>query len=142
EPTHAQLVDSAVTAIVQAYLDSIAHEPGAERARMPDWTTRVAGVKFGLDSRYLYIAGLKIPAAVLALLPIPATGNQQRALDHNSAWIAEDLARAAQRAVTVDDFKRAVRELRKEKQRQKDLERAQREKPDTAATRTGAPVFP
>jgi hypothetical protein len=133
-PSHIELVDSAVTAIVQQYLDSIAREPGADRAPMPDWTTRIAGSKFGLDSRNIYIAGLKIPAAVLALLPIPASGNQQSALDHNGRWIAEDLRRAAQRANTLDEFKRAVRELRIEQQRRKDLERAQHERPDSSAS--------
>jgi hypothetical protein len=129
--THVELVDSAVTAIVQGYLDSIAREPGADQVRLPDWTATVAGKKFGLDSRNIYIAGLKIPAAVLALLPIPSGGNQQRALDHTGAWIGEDLRRAAQRATTLDEFKRAVKDLRLEKQRQKDLERAQRELPDS-----------
>jgi hypothetical protein len=134
QPSHIELVDSAVTAIVQQYLDSIAREPGADRVSLPDWTTTIAGSKFGLDSRNIYIAGLKIPAAVLALLPIPAGGNQQSALDHNGQWIAEDLRRAAQRATTLDDFKRAVRELRSEKKRQKELEQAQRERPDSAGS--------
>jgi hypothetical protein len=135
-PTHAELVDSAVTAIVQQYLDSIAREPGADQVKLPDWTTTISGSKFGLDSRNIYIAGLKIPAAVLALLPIPASGNQLTALDHNGQWIAEDLRRAAQRATTLDEFKQAVRATRAEKQRQKELERAQREAPDS----TGRPA--
>lgn len=132
ERTHAELVDSAVTAIVQWYLDSIAREPGADRVKLPDWTAEVDGLKFGLDSRTIYIAGLRIPAAVLALLPLPSGGDQRRALDHGGQWIAEDLRRAAQRTTTVDEFKEAVRALRAEKQRQKDLERAQRERPDSA----------
>lgn len=132
ERTHAELVDSAVTAIVQRYLDSIASEPGSDRVKLPDWTAEVEGLKFGLDSRGIYVAGLRIPAAVLALLPLPAGGDQQRALDHGGQWIAEDLRRAAQRTATVDEFKDAVRALRIEKQRQKDLERAQREQPDSA----------
>lgn len=130
-PSHVELVDSAVTAIVQGYLDSIAREPGADRVPLPDWTTEIDGKKFGLDSRNIYVAGLKIPAVVLALLPLPSGGNQLSALDHNGQWIAEDLRRAASRAATLEDFKRAVRELRQEKQRQKDLERAQRERPDS-----------
>ncbi len=133
QPSHEELLDSAVTAIVQGYLDSMAREPGADRVVLPDWTTEIDGRKFGLDSRNIYIAGLKIPAVVLALLPLPSGGNQLSALDHNGQWIAEDLRRAAQRANTIDDFKRAVRDLRLEKQRQKDLERAQRERPDSAA---------
>jgi hypothetical protein len=132
QPSRQQLLDSAVTAIVQGYLDSIAREPGADKVSLPDWTTEVAGTKFGLDSRNIYIAGLKIPAAVLALLPIPSGGNQQRALDHNGEWIAEDLRRAAQRATTLDEFKQAVRELRERKKYEKALERAQRERPDSS----------
>lgn len=133
-PSHVELVDSAVTAIVQGYLDSIAREPGADRVQLPDWTTEIDGKKFGLDSRNIYVAGLKIPAVVLALLPLPSGGNQLSALDHNGQWIAEDLRRAASRAATLEDFKRAVRELRQEKQRQKDLERAQREQPDSTSS--------
>jgi hypothetical protein len=131
QPSHAELVDSAVTAIVQAYLDSIAREPGADQVKLPDWTTEVAGTKFGLDSRNIYIAGLKIPAAVLALLPIPSGGNQLHALDHNAEWIAEDLRRAAQRATTLEEFKRAVRELRLQKQREREFLQAQRQAPDS-----------
>ena len=43
---------------------------------MPSWVTEVAGKKFGLDSKNIYVAGLKIPAVVLALLPDP--GGQHR----------------------------------------------------------------
>ena len=76
-------MDSAVTAIVQAYLDSIASDPTAHAQGLPSWTKEIAGKKFGIDSKNIYIAGLKIPAVVLALLPIPA-GNldQNRAYNH------------------------------------------------------------
>ncbi|MEO8636233.1 MAG: hypothetical protein ABI587_13240 [Gemmatimonadales bacterium] len=130
--THVELVDSAVTAIVQGYLDSIAREPGADQVQLPDWTTTVEGRKFGLDSRNIYIAGLKIPAIVLALLPLPQAGNQQRALDHTGQWIADDLRRAAERANTLDEFKRAVQDLRQQKKEARALERAQREQPDSS----------
>ncbi|HXG43174.1 MAG TPA: hypothetical protein VNJ71_00305 [Gemmatimonadales bacterium] len=132
--THEELVDSAVKAIVQAYLDSIANEPGAGQVRMPEWVTEVDGKKFGLDGKNIYIAGLKIPAAVLALLPLPSGGNQQTALDHNGQVIMDDLQRAALRSTNLAEFKEAIRRLREEKQREKDFERAQRERPDTAAS--------
>ncbi len=67
-----------MTAIVQGYLDSIAADPSSRKAGLPSWTTNVAGTKFGLDSSNIYIAGLKIPAAVLALLPIPAAATSTR----------------------------------------------------------------
>ncbi|HWA58177.1 MAG TPA: hypothetical protein VG692_13040 [Gemmatimonadales bacterium] len=133
--SHTELVDSAISALAQAYMDSVAREPGADRVVLPDWTTEVNGAKFGLDSRNIYIAGLKIPAAVLALLPIPPGGNQSRALDHSGQWIADDLRRAASRAQTLDEFKQAVRELREQKQWEKDMQRAQRELPADTTTK-------
>ncbi|HEV8123772.1 MAG TPA: hypothetical protein VGP80_06010 [Gemmatimonadales bacterium] len=131
ERSHVEHVDSAVTAIMQAFLDSLANEPGAA-LKLPDWTTTLAGSKFGLDSKYIYVAGLKIPAALLALLPIPG-GNvsQDRALDHVIDMRA-DIEQAARRAQNMEDFKRAIRDIRDRKQRERDFERAQREPPPPA----------
>ncbi|MBA3319265.1 MAG: hypothetical protein H0T50_14400 [Gemmatimonadales bacterium] len=127
--THAELVDSAVTAIVQGYLDSIAADPGARPAGLPSWTTEVAGKKFGLDSSNIYIAGLKIPAAVLALLPIPA-GNidQNRAYNHLMSMRA-DLQYAAQRSQNLQEFKDMIRDMRLRKEREEEFERNQRTAP-------------
>jgi hypothetical protein len=125
--SHAELADSAVAVTVQAFLDSIAKEPGADRVALPSWTTKVAGKTFGLDGRNIYIAGLRIPAVILGLLPLSGGGN----IDQNRAYahvqdLRADLMRAAQRSATVDEFKHAVRELRKEKERQRTIERNQR----------------
>jgi hypothetical protein len=127
--SRAELVDSAVTTIVQAYLDSIANDPATKNQRLPSWTTEVAGKKFGLDSKNIYIAGLKIPAAVLALLPIPA-GNidQNRAYNHFMDLRA-DLLYAAQRAQTLEEFKQVIREIRERKEREREFEKNQRTAP-------------
>lgn len=131
ERSHVQQVDSAVTSIMQAFLDSLANEPGAD-LKLPDWTTTLAGSKFGIDSRYIYVAGLKIPAALLALLPLPGGSvSQDRALDHVIDMRA-DIEQAARRAQNMEDFKRAIREIRDRKQRERDFERAQREPPPPA----------
>lgn len=126
---HVELVDSAVTAIVQGYLDSIAADPSARQAGLPSWTTNVAGTKFGLDSSNIYIAGLKIPAAVLALLPIPG-GNidQNRAYNHLMSMRA-DLQHAAQRSQNLQEFKDMIRDMRLRKERQEEFERNQRTAP-------------
>lgn len=126
---HAELVDSAVTAIVQAYLDSIAAEPASRDQTLPSWTTEVAGKKFGLDSKNIYIAGLKIPAAVLALVPLPA-GNidQNRAYNHLMNMRA-DLQYAAQRAENLEEFKTMIREMRLRKEREREFEQNQRTAP-------------
>jgi hypothetical protein len=127
---HVELVDSAVNAIVQAYLDSIAADPTTGKARLPDWTTNVAGKKFGLDSSNVYIAGLKIPAAVLALLPIPTTGN----IDQNHAYnrlmsMRADLQYAAQRSQNLQEFKDMIRDMRLRKEREEEFKRNQRTAP-------------
>jgi hypothetical protein len=126
---HVELVDSAVNAIVQAYLDSIAADPASRRAGLPSWTADVAGTKFGLDSSNIYIAGLKIPAAVLALLPIPA-GNidQNRAYNHLMAMRA-DLQYAAQRSQNLQEFKDMIRDMRLRKEREEEFKRNQRTAP-------------
>ena len=133
---HAQLVDSAVTAIVQGYLDSIANEPAARNAALPSWTTQIAGKKFGIDAKNIYIAGLKIPAAVLALLPISG-GNidQNRAYNHLMDLRA-DLQYAAQRSENLAEFKEMIRDMRLRKEREREFEANQRTAPppETPAT--------
>ncbi len=129
EEAHFEHVDSAVTVIMQAFLDSLAAEPGAGGIRLPDWTTNVAGSKFGLDSRFIYIGGLKIPAAVLALLPLPQ-GNLDQARAYNHLMdLRADIERAARRADNMEEFKRVIRDIRERKQREREFERAQRETP-------------
>jgi hypothetical protein len=127
--THVQLVDSAVTAVVQEYLDSIASDPSARNVGLPSWTTTVAGKKFGIDSQNIYVAGLKIPAAVLALLPIPQ-GNidQNRAYSHLME-MRSDLQQAARRAQNLEEFKQMIREMRLRKEREREFERNQRTAP-------------
>ncbi len=129
---HAELVDSAVDAVVQSYLDSIAADPSTGKAGLPSWTTNVAGKKFGLDSSSIYIAGLKIPAAVLALLPIPA-GNidQSRAYNHLMAMRA-DLQYAAQRSQNLQEFKDMIRDMRLRKEREEEFKRNQGTAPPPA----------
>lgn len=134
-PGHVQLVDSAVNAIVQAYLDSIAAEPASRGQTLPSWTKDIAGKKFGIDSKNIYIAGLKIPAAVLALLPISGGGN----IDQNQAYnhlmdMRADLQYAAQRAENLDEFKEMIREMRVRKEQEREFEKNQRTAPPPADT--------
>ncbi len=129
--THAQLVDSAVSAIVQEYIDSVLNAPVAPGQRPPSWTTQIFGKTFGLDSKYIYLGGLKIPSAVLALLPIKGGGASMEYSQANRlSLIREDLQRASAKAQTMEDFKRAIRELRAERERLKQLERNQKLKPE------------
>ncbi len=135
---HVDLVDSAVTAIVQGYLDSIAADPSARAQGLPSWTKDIAGKKFGIDSANVYIAGLKIPAIVLALLPLPAANvdqNRNRAYNHLMDMRA-DLQYAAQRAENLEEFKAMIRDMRLRKEREREFERNQRTAPAPADTAT------
>jgi hypothetical protein len=134
--SRAELLDSAVSTIVQAYLDSIANDPASKNVGLPSWTTEIAGKKFGIDAKNIYIAGLKIPAAVLALLPISG-GN----IDQNRAYnrlmdLRADLLYAARRAETLEEFKQVIREIRLRKEREREMARNQRTAPppETPAT--------
>lgn len=126
--SHSELADSAVTAIIQAFLDSIATDPATRAARPPDWTTTLGGAKFGLDAKWIYVAGLKIPTALLGLLPIPAGGNDQQAFDR-SADLYRDLRQAAQRAQNTEEFKKAIKEIRERKEAERQFEKNQRTPP-------------
>ena len=139
EKSHVELVDSAVSAIVQGYLDSIAMEPSSREARLPSWTTEVAGKKFGLDANNIYVGGLKIPAAVLALLPLPQ-GNidQSRAYNHLME-LRGDLQQAARRAENLDEFKSMIRDMRLRKEREREFERNQGTAPPPAPEEAPVP---
>ena len=133
--SHAELVDSAVTVTIQAFLDSIAREPHDPNA---EWSTEVGGKKFGLSGKYLTVAGLRIPAAVLALLPIGGGSNQLKAFDRTDDLLA-DLRQAALRAETTDQFKEAIRDLRQRKAEEREFERNRRTRPPPEL-RTPPPV--
>jgi hypothetical protein len=135
--TPQEMADSFVTAVVQAYLDSIASDPAYGQMRPPSWVANVGGTKFGIDASNIYIAGLKIPTAILALLPIKASGNQATMLDHDLEAMATDLRIAGARSNNLDDFRKQVRELRKQKEAEREFERNRRAEPaDTMRART------
>jgi hypothetical protein len=140
--SHIELVDSAVSAIVQAYIDSVLNAPASPGSAPPSWTTQIFGKTFGIDSKYIYLGGLKIPSAVLAFLPIKGGGmTMEYSKASRMGAIREDLIYAAQRAGTLDDFRRAVRELRAERERQRELEKNQR-KPQGEGSDTTRKVPP
>lgn len=130
-----ELADSFVTAIVQTYLDSIARDPDVISTAPPSWVATVGGKKFGIDPRFIYVAGLKIPTALLALIPIGGGGNA-RPIDHDLEGMAYDLRVAGARARNLDDFRRAVRELRVKKEEEREFERNRERAPsDTLRAR-------
>src|SRR2546422_9795812 len=82
----------------------------------PTWTTDVAGKVFGIDSQYIHVAGIKIPTAALALLPIslPQGNYDEQLRARQLDEMRQDLMQAARRTETLQLFKQYVRELRSE----------------------------
>lgn len=81
------------------------------------------GKKYGLDSANIYIADFKIPAALLAVLPIRPTGMatpEQMALNRQTAEINYQSGRA----LDAEDFRTAVRRIRQRKERERRLKDA------------------
>jgi len=90
--------------------------------------TDVGGKKFGLDSSGIYVAGVKIPSAVLAALgsALPP-GNWGEAMrNRQQAEMSADLLQAARRAATLEQFRQYVREIRQRKQAERDTGRRAR----------------
>jgi hypothetical protein len=99
----------------------------------PKWT--MGGTpdnpQWGIDSAYIHIAGIKIPTAVLAALGYikgnALMGNFDE--DRRNRQLNDmrtDILRAADRAQTLQQFRRYVRELRERKQAERDAEERRR----------------
>jgi hypothetical protein len=123
--TMAQKTDSIVRDLFGVYVDSV--RVAQEHAgRAPgDWTVEKGGQKWGVDPKWVHLGKVKIPTAVLAMLPLNAQGNpaeidRQRA----QAYRRQDINFQAHRAVNEDEFRRAVKRIRE----RKDRERAEEEK--------------
>jgi len=98
--------------------------------QMPTWTLGGTPDKpeWGIDSAYIHIAGIKIPTMALALLgnllPQGNFDESMRARQLND--MRADILRAADRAQTLQQFRRYVRELRERKQAERDAEERRR----------------
>jgi len=106
-------------------LNQVLDQMQRDRQR-PKWTLGGTPDKpeWGIDSAYIHVAGVKIPTMVLALLgnllPQGNFDEAMRARQLND--MRADLLRAADRAQTLQQFRRYVRELRERKQAERDAE--------------------
>jgi len=133
------LHDRPVVARLKAMVDSLNDILDQERAqgRKPSWTTDIAGKTFGIDSQYIHVAGIAIPTAALALLPIrlPEGNYDEYRRSRQLEMMRQDLLYSAMRTQTLADFRRYVHELRERKQAEHDFEERQKgEKKDTTVT--------
>ena len=99
--------------------------------RRPSWTLGGTPDKpqWGIDSAYIHIAGIKIPTMVLAGLGylLKSGGNFDE--DMRARQLADmraDIMQAANRAQSLAQFRRYVRELRERKQAERDADQRRR----------------
>jgi hypothetical protein len=130
DDTTRQAGDSEAVGRLRAMVDSVNRVIDRQQAdrRAPSWVAKIGGKKFGMDSSSIYLAGVKIPAAVLAALgsglPKGNFGEGQR--NRLQAEMSSDLLQAARRAETLDEFRHYVHEIRERKQAERDATRRAR----------------
>jgi hypothetical protein len=123
---HVARIDAAIRERIKAFIDTMPRDSFA-LPPPPVWTAEVDGQTWGIDERWIYLGDLKIPSAVLALLPLPQ-GNIDRAREATDLLrIREDIIRAARRAADAKEFRKYVDELRKRKDEERARERAKRD---------------
>ncbi len=129
--------DSAAVGRLRAMVDSMNEIVDSMQRiqRRPSWTVGGEGgsPKFGIDSQYIHVAGIKIPTTVLALLGnlLPQGNFDESMRARQLDAMRQDILQAAARAQTFQDFRRYVRELRQRKQEERDAERRRGQRPDT-----------
>lgn len=133
-----EIHDSAVVALTQHFLDAMAEDADARAEhRPPQWTTSVGGQTLGIDQQWIHLGPLRIPTALLALLPLDIGVNPTE-LDRfrRLASMRDDLLTAGRRSANLADFRDAVRRLREEREAQRAFERNRRTAPpDEGGTR-------
>jgi hypothetical protein len=124
--TPAERVDSAVKAAFGVYYDSAKYAAEHPERAPGDWTKTTAdGQKWGWDPTGIRLGKFTIPNALLAALPLDMIANGRSPVDQRAAaWMRADIMDHAQRSVSEDEFRAAVRRIRERKER----ERREREK--------------
>jgi hypothetical protein len=132
-----QRMDSAVVARIKAYNDSVSvNRIEPNKFERGDWTVERGGGKYGIDPQFIRLGKFSIPTALLSLLPINAAPSAaSREMQQNPALAIHrgEIPFQAQRAVTHEEFRRAVKQLRERKEREK------REKEQRVAKKPIAP---
>jgi hypothetical protein len=129
--TAKERVDSVIADRLTPVRDSmLAAQALADGQRKPgDWTMKGPGGTWGMDQKNIHLGKVKIPNAVLALL----SGNLQKNLRGNPTELANDrrlsdiradLLQHANREMSEDEFKQAVKAIRQRKDRERAARRA------------------
>ena len=131
--THVARIDSAITARITAFLDTLGPDSMATPMPKP-WVTEIAGQKWGIDGSWIYLGNLKLPSALLALLPLPQGNYEQAQKAAEMQRIRLDILQAARRAESAEQFKKYVKETRERRDAERAARKNQQTKPDSIKT--------
>lgn len=114
----AEDVDSIVGLAIGVYVDSMAIAAGQRKPG--DWTYKGKdGKVWGWDQAGIRLGKFTIPNALLALLPLNMNSSASPIEMRRAAAIRRDIMDNAQRTVSEDEFKAAVKRIRERKEREK-----------------------
>jgi hypothetical protein len=128
--TAAERTDSAVKAAFGIFVDSM-RTAEANKGRAPgDWTIKDKnGGKWGWDPSGIRLGRVTIPQAVLSLLPLNVQANptfNDPVTVREAAFRRGDIMYQANRAVSEDEFRRAVKRIRERKDRERATEKGEK----------------
>ena len=124
--THVTRVAEALRERIKAFIDTMPRDSFALPSPS-SWTTQINGNTWGVDPSWIYLGDIKLPTALLALIPLPQ-GNIDRARDAAELQrIREDIIQAARRAETAAEFRQYVDQLRRRKTTERAMEKARRD---------------
>jgi hypothetical protein len=124
-------IDSIVSEMIQEYLDAVA--AGTRAPQLPSWVTSIGGQTVGVDPAWIHLGPIKLPTFLLGLIPINVQANpQQAAQARRWAEMRQMIQVQGARDAALDDIGRAARELRKQREADREFERNQRTPPPTS----------
>jgi hypothetical protein len=129
--THVARIDSAIAARIAAFLDTLSPDPMATPGLPREWVTEINGQKWGVDGSWIYLGNLKLPSAILALLPLPQGNYGLAQRDAELQRIRLDIMQSARRAESADQFRKYVEETRKRRDAEREAKKNQQTKPDS-----------
>jgi hypothetical protein len=111
-------VDSLIDIAVGIAIDSL--EIYKRQGKLPEWIKKTKdGGEWGLTPTYIALGKVKIPTALLALLPLNIGPSRSPIDVRRDAYIRQDVLENAQRSISEDDFKAAVKRIRERKERER-----------------------
>ena len=117
--TPSETVDSIVSVAIGVYNDSMAMAAGQRKPG--EWTVKGEdGKVWGWDQQGIRLGKFTIPNALLALLPLNAGASGVSPIEQRSlAYIRRDIMENAQRSISEDEFRAAVKRIRERKERER-----------------------